>query len=129
MKVIFVAAHLGFPMDRTPLGGGAMVALRLARQWAKDGRDVVLLGAGPVPPTAGLPYERLPGADEAADRLVSLSELEYASFCRRFEKATTDWILSRREEFPTSSTVVLVNDISEGPNLTALTAAGYCVAS
>lgn len=129
MRVVFVGAHLGFPMDRTPLGGGAMVALRLARQWAKDGRDVVLLGAGPVAPTGGLPYERLPGGDEASDRLVSLSELEYASFCRRFEKATTSWILSRMEQYPPASTVVLVNDISEGPNLAALTGAGYCVAS
>ncbi len=129
MKVVFVGAHLGFPMDRTPLGGGAMVALRLARQWAKDGRDVVLLGAGPVPPCDGLPYQRLPGGDEASDRLVSLSELEYASFCRRFEKATTSWILSRMEHYPPATTVVLVNDISEGPNLTALTAADYSVAS
>lgn len=106
-----------------------MVAQRLARHWAAAGKPVALLGAGPAAPDAGLPYQRLPENDPAGDRLVSLSELDYAAFCRRFEKAATEWILSRKAQLAPGSTVVLVNDISEGPDLAALTAAGYSIAS
>lgn len=127
--VVFVAAHLGFPMDRTPLGGGAMVSQRLARLWAREGRRVHLLGAGPDAPAPGLPYERLPESDESPEDLVSLGELRYAAFCRRFEASATRWILQRRAELSPESTTVLVNDISEGPDLAALARAGYPLVS
>lgn len=129
--MVFTAAHLGFPMDRTPLGGGAMVGLQLMRHWAAQagGARIVGLGAGPEAPEGGLEYHRLPEGDGATDRLVSLSEMQYAGFCRRFEKATTDWLLSRRAELPPERTAVLVNDISEGPDLRRLTDAGYPVLS
>lgn len=130
-NLVFTAAHLGFPMDRTPLGGGAMVGLQLMRHWskAKGHTRIVGLGAGPIPPPGGLEYHRLPEGDAAAEKLVSLSEMEYAGFCRRFEKATADWILARRGELPPERTAVLANDISEGPDLERLTAAGYPVLS
>src|SRR5262249_28350552 len=78
------------------------------------------------PPVADLPYARLAGR---AEPIVDLGELAYARFCREFEEATTDWILSRREEFPPAQTVVVVNDISEGPTLELLQAAGYAIVS
>lgn len=129
--MVFTAAHLGFPMDRTPLGGGAMVGLQLMRHWAAQagGTRVVGLGAGPEAPEGGLEYHRLPEGDGATDRLVSLSEMQYAGFCRRFERSTTDWVLARKAELPPERTAVLVNDISEGPDLRRLTDAGYPVLS
>lgn len=125
--VVFVASHLGYPMDRTPLGGGAMVGLRLARRWAQDPRcRLYLLGSGPAAPAPGGEYVRLAGVPRG---LVHLSELEYARFCRRFEEESTSWILEHRARLPARSTCVVVNDICEGPNLEALSRAGYPLVS
>ena len=45
--IVFIASHLGYPMDRTPLGGGAMVGLHLARRWAADpALRLAALGSG-----------------------------------------------------------------------------------
>lgn len=127
-SLIFVGSHLGYAMDRTPLGGGAMVGLQLARHWeAERGPEpfaLKVLGSGPIP--AGRDFERLARCDAP---LESLSELAYARFCRRFERETTDWILSRRSQFRPEETCVLVNDISEGPTLEALSSAGYPIVS
>ncbi len=126
--VIFVGSHLGYPMDRTPLGGGAMVGLQLVRHWeAAPGAEpfaLKALGSGPL--AVSRDYVRLAGCDAP---LESLSELAYARFCRRFERETTEWILARRDELRPESTCVLVNDISEGPTLAALAAAGYPIVS
>lgn len=125
-NLIFVGSHLGYPMDRTPLGGGAMVGLQLARHWAPDAsRRLAVLGSGPEAPSAA-PYARLAGREGG---LVDLGELEYARFCREFEEQTTRWILERAGEFPPARTAVLVNDISEGPTLSRLAAAGYSIVS
>lgn len=130
--VVFIGSHLGYPMDRVPLGGGAMVGLQLARRWAgsasERGARLVVLGSGPVPPAAGLEYVQLadPGADPG---LTRLSELGYARFCREFEAATTAWVLERRGELPPEETVLVVNDISESPDLERLAAAGYRIVS
>jgi len=111
-RLVFVGSHLGYPMDRTPLGGGAMVGLQLVRHW--DPAGLTVLGSGPVPPRPDVEYVRLP--EDAPEKIVSLSELRYAEFCRRFEKATTDWILRNVPK----GAAVLVNDISEGPTLERL---------
>ena len=128
--LVFVASHLGYPMDRTPLGGGAMVGLHLARLWAKDpSLRLAALGSGAQPPfsdSARAQYVQLAGVPEG---LVDLSELAYARFCRRFEREATEWLLSRRDAWSPDSTVVIVNDISEGPDLAALKRAGYRVVS
>ncbi len=114
-------------MDRTPLGGGAMVGLQLARHWRPDaGWDLTVLGSGPEAPAHSARYVRLAGVDEG---LVELGELAYARFCRDFEDQTTEWILERRRELPPSETVVVVNDISEGPTLGRLAQAGYRILS
>jgi glycosyltransferase involved in cell wall biosynthesis len=128
-RVIFVGAHLGYPMDKTPLGGGAMVGLQLARHWARSGVRLTALGSGPEAPAEALDYVRLPEGGAAGKGLVRFSELEYARFCRRFETATTGWILERRGELDPRETVVVVNDVSEGPTLSRLAAAGYPIVS
>jgi len=126
-NLIFVGSHLGYPMERTPLGGGAMVGLQLVRHW-KPGADwrLAVLGSGPESPAPGVEYHRLA---ERESGLVELGELAYARFCRDFEKQTTDWILARRGEFRPSETAVVVNDISEGPTLSRLAEAGYAITS
>lgn len=119
-------------MDRVPLGGGAMVGLQLARRWAgacaRRGVRLAVLGSGPVPPAEGLDYVQLadPGAGPG---LTRLSELGYARFCREFEAATTAWVLERRAALPPEDTVVVVNDLSESPDLERLGAAGYRIVS
>jgi glycosyltransferase involved in cell wall biosynthesis len=114
-------------MERTPLGGGAMVGLQLVRHWKPDASwGLTVLGSGPEVPAPGVEYVRVAGRE---DGLVDLGELEYARFCRDFEEQTTDWILSRASAYKPHDTVVVVNDISEGPTLARLTAAGYKVVS
>jgi glycosyltransferase involved in cell wall biosynthesis len=115
-------------MERTPLGGGAMVGLRLARHWAgRRDCDLTVIGSGPETPNPGLEYVRLPKA--ASYDPVRLSEFQYAGFCRDFESAATGWLMERRDRLEPRSTCVLVNDVSEGPTLSALSAAGYPIVS
>ncbi len=128
-RIVFIGSHLGYCMDRTPLGGGAMVGLQLLRHWPRDaGVTITALGAGPEAPVPGIEYVPLPRAGNG-ESLVSLSELEYARFARRFEAATTEWVLSNRARCDPANTCVLVNDIAEGPTLAPIAAAGYPVVS
>ena len=127
-KIVFIASHAGYPMDRTPLGGGAMVALRLIRQWTRaQAGELVVLGSGPVVPDAGAEYVRLPHG--SSYDVVRLSEFEYGRFCREFEEASTAWLLARRGRFDPQDTCVLVNDVAEGPSLAPIAAAGYPIVS
>lgn len=122
-----MGSHIGYPMERTPLGGGAMVGLQLVRHWKPDATwALTVLGSGPEAPAMGVEYVRVAGRE---DGLVDLGELDYARFCRDFEEQTTDWILSRSGVYKPADTVVVVNDISEGPTLARLTAAGFKVVS
>ncbi len=125
-KVVFIASHLGYPLDTTPLGGGAAVGARLVHAWSRR-KDIQLhvLGSGPQSPEPGVSYEALDGFGGPSRGLTSLNELEYGKFARRFEKESTRWILSRRELLSPSETVVIANDISEGPSFRQLAEAGY----
>lgn len=124
---MFVGSHLGYPMDRTPLGGGAMVGLQLIHHWKPDAEwHLTVLGSGPEVPSRSCDYVRLAGVDGG---LVELGELAYADFCREFEEQTTEWILERKRELRPSDTVIVVNDISEGPTLGRLAQAGYKILS
>ncbi len=129
-KVVFIASHLGYPLDTTPLGGGAAVGTRLVTVWGRR-EDVKLhvLGSGPQSPAPGISYEALDGFGGPSRGLTSLNELEYGKFARRFEKESTRWVLSRSELFPPAETVVIANDISEGPAFRQLAEAGYAVVS
>lgn len=114
-------------MDRTPLGGGAMVGLQLVRHWHPDASwSLTVLGSGPQTPVGGCDYHRLAGRPKG---LVDLGELDYARFCRDFEAETTDWILERGKDYPPRDTVIVVNDVSEGPALAKLAEAGYPILS
>lgn len=114
-------------MERTPLGGGAMVGQQLLRHWsAESSSSLTVLGSGPQTPFPQCDYHRLAGREQG---LVDLGELEYGRFCRDFEAATTQWLLSRKTEFPPAQTVLVVNDVSEGPTLEVLVRAGYKVVS
>ena len=114
-------------MDRTPLGGGAMVGLQLVKHWTPDASwRLSVLGSGPENPIPGCDYHRLAGRPEG---LVDLGELDYARFCRDFESETTAWILEHKSEYSPKDTVIVVNDVSEGPTLATLAAAGYPILS
>jgi glycosyltransferase involved in cell wall biosynthesis len=120
MRITLAASHLGYAPERSPLGGGAAVALGLARAWSGDPRfSLDLIGSGPVPP-GGAPYVRLAGRDA---ELTSLDELAYARFCRDFENEATARLLETRPD------AAVVNDVSESPDLARLKAAGIPVAS
>ncbi|MFH1725149.1 MAG: glycosyltransferase family 4 protein [Elusimicrobiota bacterium] len=140
-NVVFIGSHLGYPMDRTPLGGGGMVGLQLVRHWAGLGGApsrgksgdfrLTVLGSGahdPTPERPGVSYLQLPSRPGSPD-LVRLSEMGYARFCRRFEAATTAYLLDNPRIFEPRRTAVIVNDISESPDLDRLAGAGYRILS
>lgn len=96
-EVVYSAAHAEFP-DTEPLGGGKAVADYLIREWS-----------GPLTVLS-------PARFGLAGKLTEMTELQYARFCRRFERAATTEILKRDP----GECVVLSNDISEGPDFVAL---------
>ncbi len=111
LEVIYTAAHGGFAKEAVPLGGGAAVFEQLVAQWQQKApfrlRTITPEILGPSAPTGKV--------------LVSMGELAYARFCRDFERAVTAEILKQDPR----RTVVLINDISEGPNFQALAKAGF----
>ncbi len=111
--VLFTAAHGGFSTRNVPLGGGAAVCEHLLAEWRRTRPfPVKLLGPGILGSEA-----------PSGEDLVSFSERQYAAFSLRFEQALTREIL----QHPPESTVVLSNDISEGPDFRLLAERGYPV--
>ncbi|MBI5625413.1 MAG: glycosyltransferase [Elusimicrobia bacterium] len=128
-SLVFIASHIGYPMEKTPLGGGAMVGLQLIRHWPKDGDcKLIVLGSGPESPDTGIEYVQLP-APGPHPAPIKLSELEYARFCRDFETGTTDWLLAQGHRLPPGKTCVMVNDVAEGPDVERISKAGYPIVS
>jgi len=109
-KVLYCAAHAGFPVS-APLGGGAAVARLLEAEWSR---------ARPFELELVTPAILGPGAP-SGQQLVSFDERRYAAFCRDFSRASTARILSADPR----SAAVLVNDISEAPDFAALARAGF----
>jgi glycosyltransferase involved in cell wall biosynthesis len=109
-KLLFTAAHGGFSKDAVPLGGGAAIFDHLMEEWSRT-RPFELHAITPA---------ILESAPAGRD-IAQFSERDYANFCRRFEHAATNEIL--RHDPATS--VVLSNDVSEGPDFAALAARGY----
>jgi hypothetical protein len=111
MTVVYTAAHGGYAREQVPLGGGAAVCDHLVEEWSRtrpfDLRLVTPAILGASAPT---------GRD-----LVAFGERAYARFCRDFERAATAEILRHDP----ASTVVLVNDVSEGPDFAVLAARGF----
>lgn len=118
-QLVFVGSHLGYPMDRTPLGGGATVGVQLARCWAGEkGFRLRVVGSGPTPPALGVEYLSLPRLEgRQAPELAKLSEFGYARFCREFEESTTAHLERCVAEAGRGRTCAVVNDISESPDL------------
>jgi glycosyltransferase involved in cell wall biosynthesis len=110
-KVLFTAAHSGFPLNDVPLGGGAAVSEQLAREWGRT-RPFALEVLGPSLLGSGAPKDM---------DLVRYSELRYARFCLDFEQCLTQDILKHDPQ----STVVLSNDVSEGPDFKRLSTHGF----
>lgn len=116
-EVLYSAAHAEFP-DTEPLGGGKAVADYLIREWRRSELFALTVLS---PKSLGLGLEKAARPAVAPYHLTDLSELEYAGFCREFERAVTTEILKRDPKH----CVVLSNDISEGPVFRALGERGY----
>ncbi len=111
--VLYTAAHGGFGSQAVPLGGGAAVCDHLVEEWSRT-RPFELRLITP---------EVLGEAAPSGRELVHFGERQYGAFSRAFERAATTEILRHDP----STTVVLANDISEGPDFAALGARGYRV--
>jgi glycosyltransferase involved in cell wall biosynthesis len=113
IRVFYIAAHGGFSGQAVPLGGGAAVYDHLVEEWKRT---------RPFP--LHLITPAILGASAPSGRdLVHFGERAYARFSRDFERAATEEVLRHNP----SDTVVLANDISEGPDFEKLAARGYRV--
>jgi glycosyltransferase involved in cell wall biosynthesis len=107
--ILYVAAHGGAhhethdqtTRESVPLGGGAAVFDHLVDEWTRAGIEFRTI------------TPRVAGRD-----LVRYSESEYARFCRDFERFATEEIL----RYDPATTVVLSNDVAEGPDFARLAA-------
>ena len=97
--ILYVAAHGGPARESVPLGGGAAVFDHLTEEWTRTGVEFRAI----TPQIAG-------------SELVRYSERDYARFCRDFETYATKEILRHDP----ATTVVLSNDVSEGPDFASL---------
>ena len=95
------------------MGGGAAVFEHLTEEWNRT-RPFELHTITP-----SILGNRAPRGGE----LVKFGERAYARFCREFERASTAEILRHDP----AETVVLINDVSEGPDFAQLGARGYRV--
>jgi glycosyltransferase involved in cell wall biosynthesis len=107
MKVLYTAAHAG-AAPTVPIGGGGAICRLLRDEWGR---------------TQPFELEVIGPEDTRAEDLVGMNESDYAGFCYRFRQYSTNRILS---EDP-AECVVLVNDISEGPDFAMLARHGYRV--
>jgi glycosyltransferase involved in cell wall biosynthesis len=97
--ILYTAAHGGFRQS-VPLGGGATICDLLVDEWSRT-----------------KPFDfRLIRPNVDARQIVHFSERDYARFSREFERYSTEEILKHDPK----ETVVLANDVSEGPNFAAL---------
>ena len=95
------------------MGGGAAVFEHLTGEWKRT-RPFELQTITPA-----ILGKSAPRGGE----LVQFGERAYARFCREFERASTAAILRHDP----ARTVVLANDVSEGPDFAQLAARGYRV--
>ena len=114
-RVLYLAAHGDFANQAVPLGGGAAVCTRLVHEWTRT---------QPFP--LDLVSPSILGAQAPSGReIVGYGERAYAGFCRRFSTAATAEVLRHDPR----ETVVLANDISEGPDFACLAHAGFALAT
>jgi glycosyltransferase involved in cell wall biosynthesis len=97
--ILYTAAHGGF-RESVPLGGGAAISKLLVDEWSRT-----------------KPFEfKLIRPEVSAREIVHFTERQYAKFSREFERTATLEILKHDPK----DTVVLANDVSEGPDFRAL---------
>jgi glycosyltransferase involved in cell wall biosynthesis len=110
--ILYTAAHGGFSNEAAPLGGGAAVFDNLVADWSRTQP----FSFRTITPSilAGSPSGR---------ELTNFGERDYARFCYAFEDAATSEIL----QHDPATTVVLANDVSEGPRFAELGLRGYRV--
>jgi glycosyltransferase involved in cell wall biosynthesis len=97
--ILYTAAHGGF-RESVPLGGGAAICNLLVEEWSRT-----------------KPFDfRVIHPKVDARQIVHFNERDYARFSRDFERYSTEEILKHDPK----DTVVLANDVSEGPNFAAL---------
>ncbi|HYV64398.1 MAG TPA: glycosyltransferase family 4 protein [Bryobacteraceae bacterium] len=113
LRVLYTAAHGGFSSEAVPLGGGAAVFEHLVEEWQRT-RPFELQTLTPAILGSSAPR---------GGELVKFGERAYARFCREFERTSTAEILRHDP----ARTVVLANDVSEGPDFARLAARGYRV--
>jgi glycosyltransferase involved in cell wall biosynthesis len=113
LRVLYTAAHGGFSAEAVPLGGGAAVFEHLTSEWQRthpfELQTITPAILGTSAPRGG--------------ELVKFGERAYARFSGEFERASTAEILRHDP----AQTVVLANDVSEGPDFAELGARGYRV--
>lgn len=121
-----VGAHGGYASKKIPLGGGATVFECLVEAWAHHpDLHLEILAPGPAYPLLDPIFARHNSPYPlhlTSTHPASLSYFDYARFSRRFERATTDFLISRRTP---PNAWILANDICEGPDLLRLKAHGY----
>lgn len=126
--ISLVGAHGGYAGKNFPLGGGATIFESLIEAWSTNpDLKLEILAPGPAYPTLqnwAATQTGLPGFDFRKNHPASLGYFQYARFCRLFESIATKMLLSRN---PRPGHWVLVNDLCESPNISALRAAGYGV--
>lgn len=116
MRLLYTAAHGGYAAELAPLGGGGAVCDQLVHEWTRN--CPFSEGFQLITPSVAMGSRAPSGQD-----LTRFSEMRYARFCREFERASTAEILRHDPR----NTVVLANDISEGPDFRALADAGFQV--
>ncbi|MDX1983392.1 MAG: glycosyltransferase family 4 protein [Bryobacteraceae bacterium] len=104
-QVIYTAAHAVADSEWAPIGGGGAICRQLTEEWNR---------------TRPFPF-RVIGPSLAGADLVRFNETRYARFCIEFGAAATRAICGNEPE----RTVVLVNDIAEGPDFRTLAEAGF----
>lgn len=111
VRVFYTAAHGGYQQVSAPLGGGATICERLCAEWSSTQPfELKLL-------TPALLGREAPSAHD----LVRFNERDYAAFCYAFSEAVTREILRHDP----GDSIVLSNDISEGPDFRRLHEAGF----
>jgi glycosyltransferase involved in cell wall biosynthesis len=110
-SVLYTAAHGGYAGQAVPLGGGAAVCEHLVEEWSR---------------TQPFPFHLitpaiLGSAAPSGASLVRFSERDYATFSVAFERAATAEILRHDPD----TTVVLSNDVAEGPDFATLARRGF----
>lgn len=115
VRLLYLAAHGGFAGEAVPLGGGAAIFNLLMKEWA---------GGAPFRVEAVTPAVLGASAPRARE-ITSFNEREYARFCDDFREAATRRVF---EEDP-NRVLVLVNDVSEGPDFARIASAGYRIST